>query len=94
MKYRVILSKAIRSQLNKLPGNVRNMTRQQIMSLSVQPRPQNAKEPEDHPDYYRMWIMGDYRLVWHISEDEQSVDILYVGPKSPDLYVYLGLTRI
>ncbi|HHC25542.1 MAG TPA: hypothetical protein ENK58_09080 [Desulfobacterales bacterium] len=93
MKYQVILSKAIRRHLNRLPGNVRNIARQQIISLSEQPRPGNAKELEGHPEHYRMWIMGKFRLVWYISEDEQSVDILYVGPKSPELYAYLGLSR-
>lgn len=93
MIYRVILSKVIRKQLHKLPGNVRNIARKQIMSLAEQPRPQNAKELEGHPDYYRMWIKGDFRLVWQVVNGEQSVDILYVGPKSPDLYTYLGLSR-
>ena len=93
MTYRVIFSKAIRKQLRDLPGNVRNIARKQIVSLAEQPRPRNARELEGHPSYYRMWIMGNFRLVWQVVEDEQSVDILYVGPKSPDLYDYLGLSR-
>ncbi len=93
MRYRVILSKAIRRQLSRLPGNVRNIARRQIMSLANQPRPGNAKELEGHPEHCRMWIMGRFRLVWHVSEDERRVDILYVGPKSPELYAYLGLGR-
>ena len=63
MTYRVFLSKAIRKQLRNLPGNVRNVARKQIISLAEQPRPQNAKELEGHPDYYRMWIMEDLCVI-------------------------------
>jgi len=31
--------------------------------------------------------------VYEVREDEQIVDLLYVGPKSPDLYEKLELGR-
>ena len=46
-----------------------------------------------HPTYYRLWLDADYRLVWHVMDDEQTVEIEYVGPKIPDLYERLGLGR-
>ena len=46
-----------------------------------------------HPGYYRLWLGPDYRLVWHVADDEQIVEIEYVGLKPPDLYERLGLGR-
>jgi mRNA-degrading endonuclease RelE of RelBE toxin-antitoxin system len=45
------------------------------------------------PGYYRLWIGPDYRLVWYVMDDEQIVEVEYVGPKPPDLYEQLGLGR-
>ena len=93
MTYQVRLSKAIRQRLRDLPGNVRNVAHNRIVSLAAQPQPQDAKELEGHPGYYRIWLGNRFRLVWQVIEEERIVDILYVGPKLPDLYNRLGLSR-
>ncbi len=93
MTYQVRLSKAIRKRLDRLPGHVRNIFRKRIISLAEQPRPDDAQELEGHLGYYRLWIRGNFRLVWQVLDDDQVVDILYVGPKSPQLYAFLGLAR-
>lgn len=93
MTYHVRLSKVIRQHLQSLPGNVRNIARERILSLAEQARPQDAKELMGHPNYYRIWIGIRFRLVWHVVDEEMLVDILYVGPKPPDLYERLGLAR-
>lgn len=41
----------------------------------------------------RLWIGRDYRLVWRVSDEEQLVEIEYIGYKTPDLYAQLGLAR-
>ncbi len=93
MTYQVRLSRAIRQRLHDLPGNTRNIAQNRILSLAEQPRPQDAKELEGHPGYYRVWIATRFHLVWQVIDEEMIVDILYVGPKLPDLYDRLGLTR-
>lgn len=93
MNYRIRASNTIRKQLRKLPGNVRNLARQRMLSLSRQPRPEDARELQEHPGYYRIWISGRFRLIWHVIDDEEIVDILYLGPKSSDLYERLDLGR-
>lgn len=93
MTYWVRLSKAIQQQLQALPGHVRPTARQRILALAEDPQPADAKELEGHSSYYRIWIHGRFRIVWQVIEDEQIVDLLYVGPKLPDLYEQLGLTR-
>ena len=40
-----------------------------------------------------MWLDGRYRLVWRVSDDDRVVEVEYVGPKTPDLYAWLGLDR-
>jgi len=93
MTYRVRFSKAIRHNLRGLPGNVRNIAQRHILALAEQPQPHDAKELVGHPGYYRIWLGTRYRLVWRVIENEKIVDILYVGPKSPDLYNRLSLAR-
>jgi mRNA-degrading endonuclease RelE of RelBE toxin-antitoxin system len=91
--YAISFSKAVRAQIQHLPGSVKAIAKQQMAALSENPRPPQAKELTGHPNYYRLWLGATYRLVWHIVDDRQLVEIEYVGPKTPDLYTYLGLSR-
>jgi mRNA-degrading endonuclease RelE of RelBE toxin-antitoxin system len=93
MAYRVAYSKAVRRQLAELPGHIKAMARQRIAALSGDPRPPRSMELTGHPGYYRLWLGSDYRLVWHVIDDERIVEVEYVGPKPPDLYAKLGLGR-
>jgi len=93
MNYQIVFDKAVRKQISNLPGHLKVIAKQKIAELSKQPRPANGKELDGHPHYYRMWIKGNYRLVWHIIEVEQIVEIEYIGPKTTDLYERLGLGR-
>ena len=70
------------------------MARQIIAQLAENPYSSRAKELDDHPGYFRLWLPRDYRLVWNVLEDEQIVDLLYIGPKTPELYERLGLGRL
>ncbi|MDM8550721.1 hypothetical protein QUF72_11610 [Desulfobacterales bacterium HSG2] len=93
MPYEIVFTKAVRNQIRRLPGHVKAVAKQKIAMLSDNPRPPKSRELSGHPGYYRIWIEGKYRLVWHVSDDERMVEIHYAGPKTPDLYAYLGLGR-
>ena len=93
MAYRLRYDRRFLRLLDALPGDLRSVTRKAIKDLTVQPRPDRAKELEDHPGYWRMWLPRNYRLVWELSETEKIIELLYVGPKSRDLYEQLGLGR-
>jgi mRNA-degrading endonuclease RelE of RelBE toxin-antitoxin system len=80
-------------QLTALPGDIRSITRRAVMDLAESPRPARAKELDEHPGYYRLWLPREHRLVWQVSDEEEVVDLLYVDPKLPDLYQRLGLER-
>lgn len=91
--YRLRYDSRFIRQVKLLPGDVRAAARQIVRSLADDPRPASAKELEEHPGYYRMWLPRGHRLVWQVLDDESIVDLLYVGPKSPHLYERLGLER-
>ena len=93
MAYRIAFSRQVRSQLADLPGHIKSLAKQEIAGLSDNPRPDRGKELTGHPTFYRLWLGRDFRLVWHVWDIEQIVEIEYVGPKAPDLYDRLGLTR-
>jgi len=93
MAYTIVFSKAIKKQIQRLPGNIKALARYQIAALSKDPRPAKSKELEGHPNYYRIWLSAKYRLVWHVEDDNQVVEIEYMGPKTPELYDFLGLGR-
>ena len=76
-----------------LPGDIRAVARQVINDLAREPRPTGAKELDDYPDHWRLWLLRNHRLIWQVLEDEQVVDLIYVGPKPPDLYEQLGLGK-
>lgn len=93
MSYKVQLSRQIQRQISHLPGNVRNQAKRRILELRSQPRPSDAQELTGHPGFFRIWLDSDFRVVWHVDDDAQLVDIFYVGPKTDDLYAKLGLDR-
>ena len=93
MSYSVRFSKRIQREIARLPGNVRNQAKQRILELRNQPRPSDAKELDGHPGYFRIWLQGDYRLVWYVDDLLYLVDIFYIGLKYDELYTDLGLGR-
>ena len=93
MAYRLRFDRRFRQHLDGLPGDIKSVARRAVADLALEPRPRRAKQLDSHPGYYRLWLPRDHRLVWSVLEDEQIVDLFYVGPKAPDLYERLGLGR-
>ena len=93
MAYRIAFSGEVRRQIGSLPGHIKAMAKLEIAGLSDNPRPPQGKELTGHLTYFRLWLGQDYRLVWHVLDEEQTVEIEYVGYKTPDLYGRLGLAR-
>ncbi len=93
MTYRLRYNRRFTHMLDLLPGDVRAQARQAIQDLTNQPCPLSAKELDGHPGYWRIWLPRNHRLIWRVLEEEQIVNLLYVGPKPPDLYEQLGLGK-
>lgn len=83
MAYEIVLNKAIRKQISKLPGHIKAIAKQRIANLSDNPRPPRSKELTGHPNYYRLWLRRNHRLVWRVSDEEQLVEIEYVAAPKP-----------
>jgi mRNA-degrading endonuclease RelE of RelBE toxin-antitoxin system len=93
MPYRIAFSGEVRRQIGSLPGHIKALAKQEIAGLSDDPRPPQSTELTGHPTYFRLWLGRDYRLVWRVLDEEQMVEIEYVGYKTPGLYERLGLAR-
>jgi mRNA-degrading endonuclease RelE of RelBE toxin-antitoxin system len=93
MGYRLRYDRRFMRLLEALPGDVRSVARRRVKALAHDPYPSGVKELDEHPGYYRLWLPRGCRLVYEVIEAERIIDLLYVGPKSPDLYEKLGLGR-
>jgi predicted RNase H-like HicB family nuclease/mRNA-degrading endonuclease RelE of RelBE toxin-antitoxin system len=93
MTYQLRYDRHFSRLMAALPGDMRAVARQTIKDLARDPRPISAKELDEYPDHWRIWLLRNHRLIWHVLEDEQVVDLMYVGPKPPDLYEQLGLSK-
>jgi mRNA-degrading endonuclease RelE of RelBE toxin-antitoxin system len=92
-EYRLRFDRSFRQQLDTLPGDIRAIARRRISRLTVQPIPPEAVDLAGHPSYFRMWLPRGHRLVYRIVADDGVVVLLYLGPKTPDLYDRAGLGR-
>lgn len=93
MSYRLRFDKQFMRRLETLPGDIRSLARKQIQALAQSPRPAQTKELDDHPTFYRLRLPRHHRLVYQVLDEEQIIDLLYIGLKSADLYDTLGLGR-
>jgi mRNA-degrading endonuclease RelE of RelBE toxin-antitoxin system len=93
MAYSLVLTKDIKKQIEQLPGHVKAQVKALLLSLPDHPRPAHSKELSGHPNYYRIWIGANYRVVWFVSDEDEMIEPQYVGPKTPELYAVLGLAR-
>ena len=84
--YQLEIPKAVRRQIDNLPGYYRQWFRRQINELATDPRPANAKPLRTGEDRYRIRI-DDYRLVYRIFDDVLIVEVLRAGHKEgPEFY--------
>jgi mRNA-degrading endonuclease RelE of RelBE toxin-antitoxin system len=66
MTYRLRYDRSFMQQLVALPGDVRGIARRTVAELAETPRSARAKELDEHPGYYRLWLPCDHRLIWQV----------------------------
>ncbi len=81
MSYQIEISPETGKEIKSLPGYVRAETRQTIRELGDNPRPARAKELQEKPNIWRIWIAGRWRIAYEISEDDKRIRILRVRRK-------------
>lgn len=86
MLYRLNLSKEAQSQIERLPGHIRQRIRQTIAGLAYEPRPSTAKQMEDElSDYYRIRI-ENYRVIYTIDDKIILIEVIRVTKRTPKTY--------
>ena len=56
MADRLRYDRRFKRSLQALPGDIRGLARSMIAQLAEDPHPSQAKELDDHPTYYRLWL--------------------------------------
>ncbi|MGC1218024.1 MAG: type II toxin-antitoxin system RelE/ParE family toxin [Phormidesmis sp.] len=75
MTYRIIISKSVTKQLDKLPDSITPRVISTIKSLSQKPRPDGVKKLKGYRNQYRVRV-GSYRIRYEIEDELKNVKIL------------------
>jgi mRNA interferase RelE/StbE len=77
MRYRVILPKSVRKDLDRLPGNVAERVLVRLRALESNPRPTDVKKLKGRPAWRAR--VGDYRIIYEIHDRELVVIVITIG---------------
>ena len=91
MTYRLEVPKAVRQEIERLPGNIRQRVKRTIAGLAFEPRPENASELEEELAGVWRIKLEDYRIIYSIDEDVVTVEVVRVGKRTP--MTYAGLAK-
>lgn len=93
-RYRVFVTPAAVKEIKALPGNMRQRIRRAISELQTEPRPTNSKElsQELTPLEARRQRVENWRIIYTVSEDEATIDVLGIRKRPP--YDYADLERL
>lgn len=90
VSYRVEVSPEARKEIRDLTGYVRAPVLQLIRELTETPRPARAQELKHRPSIYRIWVVGRWRVAYHVNDDLRRVRVLRVRLKEDIDYDSLG----
>jgi mRNA-degrading endonuclease RelE of RelBE toxin-antitoxin system len=79
--FRIEISAAARREFRALPGYVRAQALQLLESLATEPRPPRSKELRDKPNIYRLWLARQWRVVYALDQEANTILILRVRRK-------------
>lgn len=77
MTYSVITARSADRDLRRLEGKILRQVFAKMLSLGENPRPQDTKLLHGPNKIYRV-ASGEYRILYTIDDDKQSVVILHV----------------
>ena len=92
--YKVYIIPSAWAEIKDLPGNVRQRVRRTIEAPAQDPRPSRSKAL-DVPDFaveLRRFRLDRWRIVYAITEPDETVDVLAVRKRPP--YDYGDLERL
>jgi mRNA interferase RelE/StbE len=77
MRYRVILSKSVQKELERLPDNIASRILMRLAGLETNPRPADVKKLKGR-DAWRIRV-GDYRVIYEIHDRILQIIVVNVG---------------
>jgi mRNA-degrading endonuclease RelE of RelBE toxin-antitoxin system len=81
VNYQIEVSPDARQEILSLPGHVRAQARQLIKELGKNPFPPRAKELQNKPNIYRIWLAGNWRIAYEVDSELKRIRILRVREK-------------
>jgi mRNA interferase RelE/StbE len=83
MRYRVILTKSVQKELDRLPDEIVNRILARLAGLETNPRPPDVKKLKGR----KAWRIrvGDYRVIYEIHDRELRVLVITIGHRG-DVY--------
>lgn len=84
--YQVVLKAAALRELKKIPAQDLQKLDERIRSLADNPRPPGCKKLQSPDDLLRVRV-GDYRIVYQVTEKPRQVTVVRIGNRSE---VYRG----
>ena len=77
MSYRVILSKSVQKELDRLPDDIARRILTRLSGLETNPRPMDVKKLKGR-DAWRIRI-GDYRVIYEIHDCMLQIIVITLG---------------
>src|SRR5262245_34985398 len=94
MSYRLWIKNEAKSEINQLPGYVRQRIRRTIEDLVSVPRPHSSgemKSPEEVEVEVRRIRLEQWRVIYIIDEEWSEIGILSIRKRSPYNYEDLSI---
>lgn len=84
--YRLRIRTAVKRDVDRLPGHVRQRVRSVITALAGDPRPAQAKPLRALPHCYRIRV-NHWRVIYEVIDADRTVHVLAVRRKTgPETY--------
>jgi mRNA interferase RelE/StbE len=78
LSYRLVLTRAARKDLDRLPGEVVGLADTTILALADQPRPFGSEKLQGFENLYRIRV-GKYRILYEIDKATSIVTIARIA---------------
>ncbi len=83
---------AVLAFLKGLQPKIAAQIAKKVLSLNIEPLPNDSKQLKGHADYYRV-DSGEYRIIYRFSPEQDLVEVILVGKRNDD-EVYKKLERL
>ena len=81
MSYEVSITRKATKAIARLPDTVYQRVKDAIADLANEPRPSGCKKLRGYKDSYRIWVGRDYRVLYRVDDQEQRIEVFWVGSR-------------